>query len=121
MVRPLSNEMLNKVLSLLDSKHTHSQITCTTGVLSAYITKVAAKHRPHLERSKGGRPRKLNPTVTRYAVRLLTNGSKVSMKQATQKLCELTRQSIATETVRRALKEVGLRAVKKVWKPKLTP
>ncbi|KAJ1301775.1 hypothetical protein OPQ81_009004 [Rhizoctonia solani] len=121
MVRPLSNETLNKVLSLIDSKHTHSQITCTTGVSSAYITKVAAKHQPHLERSKGSRPQKLNPTTTHYVVHLLTNGSKVSMKQATQKLCELTGQSIATETVRRALKEVGLQAVKKVRKPKLTP
>ncbi|EUC66329.1 winged helix turn helix protein [Rhizoctonia solani AG-3 Rhs1AP] len=121
MPKALPQDTLNNVLSLLDSDESHAGIINKTGVSSAYITKVTHKYRPHLKRSKGGRPRKLNPTATRYAVRLVTQGSKVGTKQAARTLSTLTGESISAETVRRALKEGGLRAVKKAWKPKAIP
>ncbi|KAJ1299603.1 hypothetical protein OPQ81_012023 [Rhizoctonia solani] len=49
----------------------------------------------------GGRPRKLNPAATRYAVRLVTNHNSVSMRQATHTLSELTRESISPRTVKK--------------------
>ncbi|QRW24454.1 Transposable element Tcb2 transposase [Rhizoctonia solani] len=121
MPKAFSQDTLNSVLSLLDSDKTHAQIIEKTGVLSAYITKVTRKHRPHLARSKGGRPRKLNPTAVRYAVRLVTNGNKVSTRKAAITLSALSGESIHRDTVRHALLEAGLRAVKKTRKPKLTP
>ncbi|KAJ1307113.1 hypothetical protein OPQ81_001231 [Rhizoctonia solani] len=121
MPSPLPKETLNSVLSLLDSKKSHAQIILKNGVSSAYITKVTAKHCPHLERSKGGRPRRLNPANVRYAVRLVTNGKKVGTRRAAQELFKLTGKKVAPTTIRKVLKEAGLRAVKKVRKPKLTP
>ncbi|QRW21149.1 Transposable element Tcb2 transposase [Rhizoctonia solani] len=121
MPKAFSQDTLNLVLSLLDSDKTHAQIIKKTGVLSAYITKVTRKHRPHLARSKGGCPRKLNPTAVRYAVQLVTNGNKVSTRKAAITLSALSGESIHRDTVRHALLEAGLRAVKKTQKPKLTP
>jgi transposase len=54
-------------------------------------------------------------------VRLVTHGKSVSAREATQMLSNLTGVPIHPQTVRRALKSAGLKAVKKVKKPKLTP
>ncbi|KAJ1299760.1 hypothetical protein OPQ81_000669 [Rhizoctonia solani] len=121
MTCPYSQDTLNSVLVLLDQKKSHAEIIKSTKVSSSYITKVTKKHRPDLVRSTGGHPRKLNPTATRYAVCLVTNGSSVNTRQATQTLSGLTRESISPRTVRRALKRAGLKPKKKVKKPKLTP
>ncbi|KAJ1299506.1 hypothetical protein OPQ81_006104 [Rhizoctonia solani] len=101
-----SKDTLNSVLALINGKKTNAEITARTGVSPTYITRVTKKHRPHLERSTGGRPWKLNPTAVRHAVRLVTNGSTVNTRQAMQTLCNITGESISTKTVK---------------KPKLTP
>ncbi|KAJ1300084.1 hypothetical protein OPQ81_002566 [Rhizoctonia solani] len=116
-----SQDTINSILALLDKEKTHAEIIEATGVSSAYITKVTKKHCPHLPWRTGGHPQKLNPTMTCYAVRLVTNGSSVNTRQATQTLSALTGESINPRTVRRALKKAGLKPKKKVKKPKLTP
>ncbi|EUC67713.1 transposase, partial [Rhizoctonia solani AG-3 Rhs1AP] len=116
-----SKDTLYSVLALLDKGKKHAEIIAKTGVSSSYITRVTKKHRPHLERLTRGRPRKLNPTATRHAVRLVTNGSAVNTRQATQILSNIAGEPISTNTVRRALKQAGLKPKKKVKKPKLTP
>ncbi|KAJ1302891.1 hypothetical protein OPQ81_003190 [Rhizoctonia solani] len=116
-----SKDTLNSMLALIDGKKTNAEITARTGVSPTYITRVTKKHHPHLGQSTGGRPRKLNPTAVQHAVHLVTNGSTVNTRQATQTLCNITGESISTKTVRRALKKAGLKPKKKVKKPKLTP
>ncbi|QRV96417.1 Transposase [Ceratobasidium sp. AG-Ba] len=121
MPKTLPAERLNSVLSLLDAGHTHSEIMDRVPITSGTISKIAKKHRPNLPKSAGGRPRKLSPGATRYAVRLVTNNNNVSTRQATQRLCALTGQSIHPKTVKCALKSAGLVPVKKQQKPQLTP
>lgn len=118
---PLSQDTVNSVLALLDSGCSYSKIKSQLGISGGSISNIRSLHRPDLKKSTGGRPRKLNPTATRHAVRLVTNQSTVSTRQATKTLCELTGQTIHVKTVRRALKDAGLRPVKKVKKPKHTP
>ena len=114
MVKSLSQDTVNSVIALLDSGHSYARIKFKLGVSLDFISKTCSLHCPNLERSTGGRPRKLNPTATRHAVRLVTNHNSVSTRQATRTLCELTGQSIHPKTVTCALKEAGLRPVKKV-------
>ena len=114
MPQKLPQETLNSVLSLLDSGNSHAEIMCITHVSSAYITRVTAKYHPHLKRSKGGHPQKLNPTNTCYVVCLVTNSNKVSTCQAAQALLNLTGEKLGPTTIHCALKEAGLHAVKKV-------
>ncbi|KAJ1303573.1 hypothetical protein OPQ81_011756 [Rhizoctonia solani] len=116
-----SQDTINSILALLDKEKMHAEIIEATGVSSAYITKVTKKHCPHLPWQTGGHPWKLNPTMTHYAVHLVTNGSSVNTRQATQTLSALTGESINPRTVHRALKRAGLKPKKKVKKPKLTP
>lgn len=120
MPKALSPDKVNSILALLDSEHTHAQIMSRLGVSSGVISKICAKHRPHLPRSTGGRPRKLNPTAARYAVRLVTNQSTITTRQATKTLSELIGESVHPKTVRRVLKDGGLKSAKLIPKPKLT-
>ncbi|KAJ1300101.1 hypothetical protein OPQ81_002583 [Rhizoctonia solani] len=91
------------------------------GVSSGYIKKVTVRYRPHMERSKGGRPRRLNFANVRYVVRLVTNARKDGTRQVCQYVLKLARKKVSSSTARRALKEAGLRAIKKVQGPRLTP
>ncbi|KAJ1305355.1 hypothetical protein OPQ81_000370 [Rhizoctonia solani] len=117
----LSPAKVNNVLALLDEEiYSYPQICARTGVSIASISCICSKHCPDHLKSTGGCPRKLNPAATHYAVRLVTNHNSVSTQQATQTLCELTGESISPRTVCRALHRSGLKAVKKVKKPKLT-
>jgi transposase len=118
MPKALSQSTVDSVLALLDSGHTHAQIKTRVGVSAGSITNICSTHRPDLNKSTGGRPRKLNPVAVRHAVRLVTNHNSVSTREATRTLQKLTGQSINPRTVRRALKGAGLRPIKKVRKPK---
>ncbi|QRV85713.1 Transposable element Tcb2 transposase [Ceratobasidium sp. AG-Ba] len=120
MPKAISQSTLNTILAGLDAGHTYSQIRRDAHVSHGTISNVCSEHRPDLETAKAGRPRKLFPVAVRYAVRLVTHNNHVSAVQATHMLCELSGESIGPETVRRALGEAGLKAVKKVKKPKLT-
>ncbi|QRV96284.1 Transposase [Ceratobasidium sp. AG-Ba] len=120
MTRSLNQSTIDSVLTLLDSGHSYAQIKARIPEISkSSIGNICSKYRPELDKPVGGRPRKLNPYATRYAVRLVTNNNSVSTRQATQTLCGLTGQSIHPKTVKRALKRAGLVPVKKPQKPKL--
>ncbi|QRV82134.1 Transposase [Ceratobasidium sp. AG-Ba] len=121
MPKALTQAQINSVLALLNSGHTHPEIKARMPISAGSITNICARYRPDLVKAVGGRPRKLNPTETRYAVRLVTNHNSVSTRRATQALCELTGQTMHRKTVTRALKRAGLRPVKAIKKPKHTP
>jgi transposase len=119
MPKAISQTKLNSVLSGLDAGHSITRIVADTHLARSSISRIRTEHRPHLEKSIGGRPPKLSPANVRYAVRVVTHNNTVSATQATQQLCNLTGQSIHPTTVRRALRKAGLKAVKKPKKPKI--
>ncbi|KAJ1302976.1 hypothetical protein OPQ81_003268 [Rhizoctonia solani] len=120
MPRKHSQDTINSVLSLLDGKKSFAEIYDQTKVPIFTFGRLCAKHCPDHQRASAGRPRKLNPTATRYAIRLVTNQNSVNTRQATQTLSRLTGESIHPKTVCRALKRAGLKPKKGVKKPKLT-
>ncbi|KAJ1307060.1 hypothetical protein OPQ81_008039 [Rhizoctonia solani] len=98
-------ETFNSVLSLLGSTNPRAEITSKTGASFSCMTKVTAKHHPHLKLSKGGCPQKLNPTNVRYAVDLVTKGKKVGTCPAAKELFNLTGDKASPTTLHKVLKE----------------
>jgi hypothetical protein len=60
-------------------------------------------------------------TDKRMVARMITSGKADNATQVRQQLADITGVDVSTETVRRALKEVGLRAIAKVKKPRILP
>ena len=85
----------------------------------ATVSRVRAKARPDVYKSRGGRPAKLTITEKCRLVRTITSGKADNAVQLTRQLKHITNVECSAETVRRALKEAGLKAVPKKKKPRL--
>lgn len=119
MPKVLSTAKLNTVLAKLDAGVSHEQIASTTGVSMGHISKLRRIHRPNLPRSLGGRPCKVTPASTRHLVRLVANGNSCTAVQASRQLRALTGDVLSPGTVRRTLRDAGLKSKHKVKKPNL--
>ncbi|KAG8744664.1 hypothetical protein FRC12_014758 [Ceratobasidium sp. 428] len=116
MPKAISQFKVRSVLAGLDAGHSFTRIRADCDVSHGTISKLRAQHRPNLAKSVGGRPRKLSPTAVRYATRLVTRrgNAALSAVKATKILVELDGKSVHPDTVRRALREAGVKRVKKV-------
>ena len=120
-MKSITEETYNNVVSLLDRGLSARKIATELGVGRTTVDRVRAKSRPDIQKSLGGRPTKLNSTDKRRLVRMITSGKVDSATQVTQELRDISNVDVSTETVRRALKESGLKAVTKKKKPCLLP
>ncbi|KAB5588393.1 hypothetical protein CTheo_8168 [Ceratobasidium theobromae] len=118
--RDYQNPKLNDVLAGLDKGDSYTKIACNTGVSHGSISKIRSKHCPNLKMSVGRHPTKISPTATHHAVCLITHHNCVSAVQVACTLATISGEALHPETVHQALRGVGLRALKKVRKPKLT-
>ena len=75
---------------------------------------------PHMEPSRGGRPRSITPTQRRACVRAITIGGLDNAIDARNALSEHLNVVVSTNTVRHALHEACLGSVEKQKKPLLT-
>ena len=115
-MKPLSSSQIDHILFLLDKGHTATQIASTTGYSLSTISRVRSKHRPTISKSTGGRPSKLSPSDTKYAIRLLTSCKADNASQVTKALQNVTNQPVSSKTIQRTLKRAGM---KRKW-PLLT-
>lgn len=120
-MKPISEETYNNVVSLLDRGLSARKIATELGVSRATVDRVRAKSRPDIPKNQGGRPTKLKSTDKRRLVRMITSGKADSATQVTRELRDISNVEVSTETVRRALKEAGLKAATKKKKPRLLP
>ena len=120
-MKPISEETYNNVVSLLDRGLSARKIATELGVSRATVDSLCEKSRPDIQKSQGGQPTKLKPTDKHRLVRMITSGKVDSATQVTQELRDISNVDVSTETVRRALKESGLKAVTKKKKPRLLP
>ena len=75
---------------------------------------------PDCPKSKGGRPRKLCPTAVRHAQCIIGTGEADTAVDVSKILRETVEEDFSTQTVRRALKRDGMKAVVKKKGPLLT-
>ncbi|KDN41184.1 hypothetical protein RSAG8_07598, partial [Rhizoctonia solani AG-8 WAC10335] len=120
MPKAISQTKFTAVLAGLDKRDNYAKIRRTTGVSQSKISHIRAEHRPDLEMSMGGRPRKLSPATVRHAARLITYYNYVSVAQVAKALMSINGDRIHPITVRRALNvsESGVRALDKLKRPK---
>ena len=120
-MKHISEETHNGIVSLLDTGFSSRKIEAQLGVSHSTVDRVRAKTRLYAQKGLGGRPAKLTATDKRRLVRMLTSGKADNAAQLMQELKNTIKINVSTDTVRRALKEAGLKAVAKKKKPRLLP
>jgi transposase len=120
-MKRLTDEIRNNIICLLDSGLSSHQIEAQIGVSRRTVDAIRAQTRPAIQKSIGGWPAKLTAVNKRWMVRNIMSGQTDNATQLTQKLRNNAQLDVSTETVRRALKESGLKAAVKPKKPRLLP
>jgi transposase len=109
-MRRISEDTRNGILSLIDAGLSSRKVEAQLGVSSMTVSRVRAEARPCVQKSRSGRPAKLTATDKRRLVRMVTSGKADNAVQVTRELKDITNVDYSVHTVRRALKEAGLKA-----------
>jgi transposase len=120
-MKPISKEISNNIITLLDSGLSLRQIGLQLGVSHLTVRRVRDKARPNIQKGQGGRPTKLTITDKRKLLRMVMSGKADTAVQLSQELKMSTDTTVSAETVRRTLKGAGMKAVVKKKKPQLLP
>ena len=119
-MRKLTLDQISSITILLNEGKKVEDISRIVGCGKSTVAKYGGKSLDHSSSAKRGRPGKLTSRDKRALARMVANGgTKTAIEEA--KTFNLERQDkVSPTTVRRALKEQGLKAVKRVKKPKLS-
>jgi transposase len=120
-MKPISKEISNNIITLLDSGLSLRQIGLQLGVSHLTVRRVRDKARPNIQKGQGGRPTKLTITDKRKLLRMVMSGKADTAVQLSQELKMSTDTTVSAETVRRTLKGAGMKAVVKKKKLQLLP
>jgi transposase len=120
MGRLLSAAVNNAILSRLHQQQTGCRISASLNVSTAAVSRLRSKSRSTLSQGISGRPRKLSPANIRYARHLITSGRVDTATEVAQIISDSLGHPVSAQTVRRALKQSGLKAVVKKKRPLLT-
>src|SRR5437879_31024 len=118
-MKKISKNTENSIISLLDKGLSSRQIALQLSVSHSTVMRERQKSRPNAQKRKGGRPAKLTTTDKRNIVRNIMSGKSDTAVQIAQSLKDSTKIEISSDTVCRALKEAGMKAVTKKKKPRL--
>ena len=119
-MKPLSSAIVSNILSLLDAGYSTRHIARQVGVSVGSVSNICSQHRPDLPKSKGGRPSKISDTTLRHAIRLISTGKVDTAVQASKALQNTSSGSFSDDTMRRALKSVGMKSTVKRKRPLLS-
>jgi hypothetical protein len=117
----LSPSQKDNILSLLDAGHSAHKIASSTGHSLSLISKLHSQHCPHLSKSLGGHPAKLTSSNICHAQHLISSGKAQTAVDVAKSLITITNQPLSAQTVRRALRGAGMKAVTIKQKPFLSP
>ena len=120
-MKSISEETHNSIVALLDNGLSSYKIASQLGISHTTVDRIRGKSRPELQKSQGGRPAKLTETDKHRLARMVASGKADNAVQLTHALKETTNITLSTQTVRRALKEAGMKAATKKKKPRLMP
>jgi transposase len=119
-MKKLSSSQLDLILQKLKAGHSHRQISLSTGASLGTISNIRSAHCSDLPKSPGGHSSILSPANIQYATNLLSRGKANTAVAVAKALSDVTNQPIHPQTVRRSLREAGLKAKKKKKKPFLS-
>ncbi len=115
-----TSQKTNDAISLLQQGYSCSQVAERLSVSVATAIRIRKEHFPGLDKPKGGRPPSLSEQDKRKVVRQITSGKFDTAVEVRKDLAENRRKPLSVDTVRRALKDSGLKARAKVKKPALS-
>ena len=118
-MKTISQDICNSIVSLLNDGRSSRQIAVQVGVSHATVNNIRAKTNLDAQRGRGRRPAKLSATDKRSLVRMVTSAKADNATQLKRELNNTTGIDVSTKTVRRALKQAGMKAVTKKKKPRL--
>ena len=118
-MRRISEDTRNSIIALIDSGLSSHEVEARLGVSYGTVSRVRAKARHDVQKSRGGRPAKLAATDKRRLVRMVTSARADNAVQVTRQLKDTTNVDCSAQTVRRALREASLEASPKTKKPRL--
>jgi transposase len=120
-MKPISRESEVNIVALLIKGKSTREVAKSLGFSQSTVNRVRRKCCSSLELPKRGRREILTPSERRLAVRLVTIGGLETATKAA-KVLRLDREvGFCDNTLRNALRNVGLRACEKISKPCLSP
>ena len=108
------------IIHLLNQGHSTLQIEGMTGCSTASISRIHNKFCPDLPKSTGGHPCKLLPSNVQYALHLITSRKAENAVEVAKTLQDIINEPLSSKTVRRELRDTGLKAVVKKKQPFLS-
>jgi Transposase len=119
-MKPLSSTKVKLIIQMLKSGHSGHQISSALHISTGVISNICLKHCPDIPKFSGGHHPKLSPSNIYYTTYLIEKGKVDNAVQASTVLKNIINQPLSSQTVRRSLKKVGLKAVVKKKKPILS-
>lgn len=119
MVKKLSQEKRGQIIGYLEDGLSVREISEKTGVGKSTVGEIRKSVGIIEQIAPQGRPNKLTPQETRLIVRKLNTGQMQTVVEVTKHLNTERDDPINAETVRRAVKKQGMKAVYKKKKPLL--
>ena len=119
-MKTLSVDHTNQILSLLDLQQSTRQIAAATGLGIATISRVRSKAHPDLKKTSGGCPSLLTGTDMQHAIHLISSGKAENTVQVTKALQDIKNKPISSQTMPFHLKKAGMKAVVKKKSPLLS-
>ena len=118
-MRPLSTTIRKKAFDLLKKGISTRQVAALLNISQRSAANILTLNKNNLAITKGGRPHKLTTKDAHIARLDLKRGRARSAVQATKRLNETLAADVSVQTVRRALKEIGMIAKRVVRRPAL--
>ena len=119
-MKKLERSLTEKIISLLASGRSAASIAREVKIHHSTISRIRSRALPNVSRNRGGRPSKLTKPTRRFINRVVLSGKADTATQVSNQLKSDCNLVVSAQTIRRALRKVGLRAVTKKKKPLLS-
>ena len=119
-MRKLSQHKISSITTLLAEGKTEAEVANLLGCHRTTVVRYRMKASNGVVTPVRGRPRKLTARDKRALARMIVRGESKTAVDATKIINSEREDKVSFATVRRALKEQGLKAVKKAKKPRLS-
>jgi transposase len=119
-MKAITQEQERAVIFHLQNGLSYRETAKKVKIHSATVCKVAKRNRIERSCNKGGQSPKLNETVKRNIVRIITSGQCDTAIEAAKMLQEGRSIHVNAQTIRNVLKSCGLQAKHKIKKPSIS-
>src|SRR6201996_9012615 len=109
-MQSLSPAQKHTILSMLDAGQSACSISASTGVHLSTISRLHSKERSELQKSTGGRPKKLSPSNIHHAIHLISTQRAENAVQVTKTLSNIIiNQPLSPRTTCLHLKKASMK------------